>query len=146
GVAIIRDAPIDNLSADKITTGTLDADRIAAKSITGPKLADGTVGTVQLGDTAVTRIKIGLPAGDTLQVAGNAITANVAAYFPNSVTFNAWDTEVELMRLSTDAMGGAVTVLVHFDSWRSDGRMTSSLDPTTIIRVRRNGTLLRERT
>lgn len=65
GTAMIADAAITNakisqLSADKITTGTLAASRIAAGSITSDKLtiANGYIQTVMIRDAAITSAKI----------------------------------------------------------------------------------------
>lgn len=65
GTAMIADAAITNakisqLSADKITTGTLAASRIAAGSITSDKLtiANGYIQTAMIRDAAITSAKI----------------------------------------------------------------------------------------
>lgn len=65
GTAMIADAAITNakisqLSADKITTGTLAAARIAAGSITSDKLtiSNGFIQTVMIRDAAITSAKI----------------------------------------------------------------------------------------
>lgn len=65
GTAMIADAAITNakifqLSADKITTGTLASARIAAGSITSDKLtiANGYIQTAMISDAAITSAKI----------------------------------------------------------------------------------------
>ena len=57
GVLRIANANIDEISAGKITAGTLDADRIGSGSIPGSKLRDYTIGSTKIDDSAaVTRV------------------------------------------------------------------------------------------
>jgi len=70
--AAITDAQINDLSADTITTGTLDADVVT--------IANLTVDTAQIANAAVTNAKIDDLAVSTIKIQDQAVTIPAAAY------------------------------------------------------------------
>lgn len=89
GNAVIDDAKIANLSAQKITTGQLDAARVSIDGVTLDSYYDSSVGrnrlrirdlavdTAKIADLAVGNGKIANLAVNALKIAGNAVTQPV---------------------------------------------------------------------
>lgn len=111
GTAMIADAAITNakisqLSADKITTGTLASARIAAGSITSDKLtiANGYIQTVMIRDAAITSAKIAyidaskITTGllDANRIAAGSITADKLSANAIQVGLAGWTSNIRI--------------------------------------------------
>lgn len=111
GTAMIADAAITNakisqLSADKITTGTLAAARIAAGSITSDKLtiSNGFIQTVMIRDAAITSAKIAyidaskITTGylNAARIASHSITADKLATNTIQVGLAGWNQNIRI--------------------------------------------------
>lgn len=66
---------VSNLNAGNISTGTLNADRIASASITGTKIAAGTITASNIATNTITATQIAAGTITATQIASNTITA-----------------------------------------------------------------------
>lgn len=112
----IADSVIANLSAAKITTGILDADRIGANSITALKIVGRTitaaeiaVGTIQAVNIAAGTITAALMVAETItsrEIAADAITARTIAA-DAILARNIKAAEITAGKLATDSVVAA---------------------------------------
>ena len=75
---------VSNLNAGNISTGTLNADRIASASITGTKIAAGTITASNIAASTITASQIAAGTITASQIASNTITASQIA--SNTIT------------------------------------------------------------
>jgi hypothetical protein len=75
---------VSNLNAGNISTGTLNADRIAAASITGSKIVAGTITASNIATNTITATQIAAGTITATQIAANTITASQIA--ANTIT------------------------------------------------------------
>ena len=75
---------VSNLNAGNISTGTLNADRIAAASITGAKIVAGTITASNIATNTITATQIAAGSITASQIASNTITASQIA--SNTIT------------------------------------------------------------
>jgi hypothetical protein len=67
---------VSNINAGNISTGTLNADRIAAASITGSKLVAGTITASQIASATITATQIASGTITATQIASSTITTD----------------------------------------------------------------------
>lgn len=75
---------VSNINAGNISTGTLNADRIASASITGTKIAAGTITASNIATNTITATQIASGTITATQIASNTITASQIA--ANTIT------------------------------------------------------------
>ena len=70
---------VSNINAGNISTGTLNADRIAAASITGAKLVAGTIEAVSIAAGTITGAKLAVGTIEAVSIAAGTITGTKIA-------------------------------------------------------------------
>lgn len=92
---------------------------------------------------SITSAKIGNAAVDTLQIAGQAVIIPIIQYTAAPYEFYTIDTEEVINTASLNAQGGPVSIAFGFE--KLTGIVNSrGNSPVVIIRVKRNGTTLRQ--
>lgn len=125
-----------------IANGTITSAKIGNAAITTAKIANLAVKTAQIDNLAVTTGKIANLAVDTLQIADYAVVVPRLQYTATSETWNAPRSEVEINRLTVNAMGGSVAISFGFEKLVCTNFGTST-GAAVRLRIKRGSTVLR---
>lgn len=111
-------------------------------SIDTIQIKDAAIKTAQIDNLAVTTGKIANLAVDTLQIADYAVVVPRLQYTATSETWNAPRSEVEINRLTVNAMGGSVAISFGFEKLVCTNFGTST-GAAVRLRIKRGNMVLR---